>query len=53
VSDKVKIALIAAVTAIIVTGLVIYFSPYQSCVRGFGAKTAYTNPPVFCANITH
>lgn len=28
-----KIALVAAVTAIIVTGLNIYFSPYWACVR--------------------
>jgi len=32
-SNGIKIALILAVTAIIITGMRFYFSPYQSCVR--------------------
>ncbi|CAM8631455.1 hypothetical protein MCEMIE4_01870 [Sphingobium cupriresistens] len=35
-SDAVKIALIAATAAIIIAGLFIYFSPYQSCMRADG-----------------
>ena len=35
-NDTVKIALIAAVAAIICTGLLIYFSEAQSCIRKFG-----------------
>jgi hypothetical protein len=33
-NDKIKIALIAAVTLISAVGLNIYFSPYNTCVRG-------------------
>lgn len=32
--DNVKIAFILCATAIIITGLHIYFSPFQTCVRG-------------------
>jgi len=32
-ADSVKVALIAAVTVLPVTGIWVYFSPYQSCVR--------------------
>lgn len=32
-SDSVKIALICAVTAVCITAVLIYFSPYRSCVR--------------------
>ncbi len=28
-----KVALIGALTAVAITGLLIYFSPYQSCLR--------------------
>lgn len=48
-SDKVKIALIFAGTAVAITAVCIYFSPYRSCVR------AYNNPDyvaeVACADI--
>jgi hypothetical protein len=33
-SDPVKIAIIAAITIISVTAVWMYFSPYQSCIRG-------------------
>ncbi|MFA7264316.1 MAG: hypothetical protein WC068_14960 [Caulobacter sp.] len=57
-TEKVKVALIIAGGAVVVTCLWLYFSPYQSCVR---AKAAYgssyeTDPAkvkagakVFCA----
>jgi hypothetical protein len=32
-SDLVKVACIAAVTVLVVVGMLIYFSPYHSCVR--------------------
>ncbi|MFU1479061.1 hypothetical protein ACM25N_15660 [Roseovarius sp. C7] len=32
-NDRIKIAIIAAGTVTFCVGLVIYFSPYQSCVR--------------------
>lgn len=32
-TDKVKTALIAAVAMIVVVGLALYYSPYQTCVR--------------------
>lgn len=32
-SDNVKVALILAVTALIVLGIWLYFSPYYSCLR--------------------
>jgi hypothetical protein len=38
-SENVKIALIIAVTAIILLSLQIYFSPFYSCVRATGTGT--------------
>lgn len=37
-TDKIKIALIAALTAVSCVAILIYFSPYQSCVRAHEAK---------------
>lgn len=40
-NDKVKIALIIGIAAVVCVGMYMYFSPYQSCVRG-------GENPVFC-----
>lgn len=37
-SDVVKIAIITAITIVSVTGILTYFSPYQTCVRGENAR---------------
>jgi hypothetical protein len=34
-SEKVKIAVILAVTAIVIMGMYLYFTPYQQCVRAY------------------
>lgn len=41
------VAALFAVTAIIITALLIYFSPYQSCLRVV-AKSPEGYTPIFC-----
>jgi hypothetical protein len=47
-SDAVKIAIVAAITIISVTAIWLYFSPYQTCVRGDHARN-FANLELQCA----
>ena len=39
-SDLVKIVIVLSATAIVIAAMLIYFSPYHSCVRG-GERAVY------------
>lgn len=41
-NDNVKIAITIAVAIVLATGLYVYFSPYQTCVRSFPDGFAYS-----------
>lgn len=50
-NNSVKIALIIAAAIIVGVSIFVYFSPYQSCVRGMraGAPTKPGVAEVYCA----
>lgn len=49
-SDSIKIALIAAITVVLTAILVLYFSPYQQCVRARSFQSETYRGPYASAN---
>lgn len=48
-SERIKITLIIAATAIFIVAVRIYFSPYHSCVRAY--ETVDNKPQAECARL--